>query len=818
VLLITSLSFVLILAGCHTYDFTYSFEETTIEMGVDECYVSGSTVSLDPIVRMGFTTEEEEEDNDESTYYYYQWNLDELTYSLEMLEDGDYVEVESATIEPDIDFGDYNDTHTGTFDYLSGFDFSIFDFEGLEDGEYRYTISVESSYMEFVNVEGTNGRNQGFGPVKTHSVESETTFSVGSCTNDFDGVISLVFVAQEGEHFFTLNALDSNDNVLSFDDVVLFDNTIVRNSDNRNEDFDIEEYLEYESTKELHFVNISRSKEYSYYYKDDISIAFFAIDLNTSYENGYFSFDEWNGNTLKEYFNYFDENNSNYEVAANPDVLEDYYITVKLKGSNVYKDLLVIYGEDTEAPVFTNVPSNQTIELGEDLDLEALKPTASDNLEGDLSDKISLNITDTTSLPVGEHTIVYSVEDMFGNEATTSITVTVLPEDTTAPVITVTGTDFELEQGSVFPDITQYFSVLDDRDGSIALSIEMFTAPVPIDMNVPGTYEVILSVSDSAGNTATESVYFEVIFVDTQAPSISIETGLETTFTEGDPLPDFTTYFTVLDETDGPIAIDSSNLSWDTEYDNNLAGVYVLTLTVSDAAGNQSQETLTFTVEESTSMYSGQVLTSTALSPTEIEVVFDVFMLDNMEADPFAFSVVVDGLLVNVTSVDIYTDNIIVTIDNVISINSVVTVSYMASGMYDLTYDFALIPDFTDQVVDTTNIGQGGGESYTGMLLVASAFDANTIDLVFDVDTLDNSVIDEGAFTILIDGVEATITSSFVSIDMVSFVIVETMDEFTTVEITYSPSGTNDLSYGGILVPSFTDEPVLPPNEGGFPF
>ena len=670
-----------------------------------------------------------------------------------------------------------------------------------------------------------------------------------------------------------------------------------------------------------------------------------------------------------------------------------------------------MFTTEENAPEFTNVPMDQWIVEGDDLDLESMMPTATDDTEGDISDRIMVELPDTTMLPLGDYTITYTVSDLYGNEATASFVLSVLPPDDVAPVITVnTELPTTFDEGSAAPNLLNYFSVTDERYGDIAVTLDMLSFDPMLDMNTPGSYDITLTVSDPAGNEQTEMITIEILLVDVVPPLIGLTDQAQVFFDEGENGPDFTTYFTVLDDVDGEITVTESMLSFDTAFDTNTPGTYNLTLTVSDAAGNVATQVVVITVlefvdstppvfdnvpldqvitegdmldlydlgltasddvdgdltpsiqvdiDDTTTLavgnytvtysvtdaagnegttkitltvnaaipdYTGNVVSAIATTSTDIDVVFDVFVLDNLAADPTAFSVVVNGTPVTVTGVTIEIDNVIVSIDTHMTIDGTVTISYMATGVTDLTHEFVLVPDFTDQVVDTSDFeagsgggneetgdvvaavasdantveilfdvvalentqvdltaftvtidgtpatitnaqivagllsltvtetmgefsvittsyaptgtndltfdngrpiagyinlavvspfGGGGGGSYTGNVFLAAAFDSNTIDITFDVDMFDANLVDLTAFTVTIDGVTATITGAFVNINLVSLTITETMDEFSFVEVSYNPTGTNDLTFGGTPVPSFIDEPVVPPGSFG---
>lgn len=80
---------------------------------------------------------------------------------------------------------------------------------------------------------------------------------------------------------------------------------------------------------------------------------------------------------------------------------------------------------DTTKPVFSNIPENVTIEYGESLDLLSIGLTASDNVDGDITESITVDITDTSALDVGEHTVTYTVVDNNKNKSTIQIKLTI---------------------------------------------------------------------------------------------------------------------------------------------------------------------------------------------------------------------------------------------------------------------------------------------------------------------------------------------------------------------------------------------------------
>lgn len=78
-------------------------------------------------------------------------------------------------------------------------------------------------------------------------------------------------------------------------------------------------------------------------------------------------------------------------------------------------------------PMFENVPEDQTMYFSYDVNLLDIGLKAIDNLDGDISYKITVNITDTTTLSLGDYDVVYTVIDSNNNIRTKTIKLTVDP-------------------------------------------------------------------------------------------------------------------------------------------------------------------------------------------------------------------------------------------------------------------------------------------------------------------------------------------------------------------------------------------------------
>jgi len=222
--------------------------------------------------------------------------------------------------------------------------------------------------------------------------------------------------------------------------------------------------------------------------------------------------------------------------------------------------------------------------------------TATDNVDG----VITSNIV-TTGLPVntsvvGTSSVVYTVTDGAGNVASSSRTVNIIPGlvDNVAPSIHIVGgTPVTVFVGATYTD--QGATSTDNIDGDITSRI--VTTGLPIDTSATGTFSVIYTVSDNAGNTsvATRTVDVIVAPIDNVAPVITITGGTPTTVLASSTYSDAGA--TATDNVDGVVPVITLSNNVDT---NNL-GVYAVVYQATDTAGNIAQATRTVNVVIATS-------------------------------------------------------------------------------------------------------------------------------------------------------------------------------------------------------------------------
>ncbi len=227
--------------------------------------------------------------------------------------------------------------------------------------------------------------------------------------------------------------------------------------------------------------------------------------------------------------------------------------------------------EDHEGPVITLVSDPENYTSPYDTYVEE-GYTATDNYDGDLTDRVERTEEDGV--------VTYTVADSFGN--VTTVTRTINYKDHIAPVLELTGEEaLTVEAGAAYED--PGYTATDDCDGDITDAVVVEGA---VDTSTPGTYELTYTSTDAEGNAST--LTRTVTVADTTAPKIALNGSNPTYVQMG------TTYadagVTATDACDGDL---SRLVTVTNPVDSSKTGIYKVSYSITDAAGNTATATRT---------------------------------------------------------------------------------------------------------------------------------------------------------------------------------------------------------------------------------
>lgn len=179
---------------------------------------------------------------------------------------------------------------------------------------------------------------------------------------------------------------------------------------------------------------------------------------------------------------------------------------------------------DKTKPVFSDIPNEFTL-TEYDADLDFLSGvTASDDFDGDVTDSIIVDALNVSYGIPGSYSVSYRVYDSSGNCAEEKVPLEI--RDTIPPAIQLSSESLSVDTGSKALDFSGYLSYAYDYvDGDLTSSVKIDDSTV--NYNVPGSYDVTYTVSDSAGNA---SRHVMVVYVAAPKPAYtpsydSVDTG-----------------------------------------------------------------------------------------------------------------------------------------------------------------------------------------------------------------------------------------------------------------------------------------------------
>ena len=234
--------------------------------------------------------------------------------------------------------------------------------------------------------------------------------------------------------------------------------------------------------------------------------------------------------------------------------------------------------------------TDKTIEVGDTYDPKA-DVTATDEEDGDITDKIEILKNDVNVNEPGIYDVTYKVTDAQGASYTTTIKVTVNPKAAVlnaCPVINAT--DKTLTVGDEFDPLADV-TATDEEDGDLTGKIKILNNEV--DMTKPGKYEVTYKVTDNGGASYVKTIKVTVnpkMEPINAAPIIKAEDKTLTVGDTFDPKADVT----ATDEEDGDLTNKIEILKNDV--DTTKPGKYEVTYKVTDRKGASYTKSITVTV------------------------------------------------------------------------------------------------------------------------------------------------------------------------------------------------------------------------------
>ncbi|QEP44929.1 DUF5011 domain-containing protein [Ectothiorhodospiraceae bacterium BW-2] len=260
--------------------------------------------------------------------------------------------------------------------------------------------------------------------------------------------------------------------------------------------------------------------------------------------------------------------------------------------NNTGRAQAIVTVADQSRPVITLTGSSAlTLNIGQSYTEQGA--TASDNVDGDISNRITLSGSVDTSR-VGLYTLSYNVSDAAGNAAQT-VTRSITVQDGSAPVVTppanitvaasnATGTP---ATHSAITSFLNSATASDNIDGDLTQISHNAPNQLPLGVTV-----VTFSATDSQGNRGSAQATITV--TDQTKPILTLNGNSALTLNIGQSYTEQGA--TASDNVDGDI---SNRITLSGSVDTSRVGLYTLSYNVSDAAGNAAQTvTRSITVQD----------------------------------------------------------------------------------------------------------------------------------------------------------------------------------------------------------------------------
>ena len=283
---------------------------------------------------------------------------------------------------------------------------------------------------------------------------------------------------------------------------------------------------------------------------------------------------------------------------------------------------------DKSAPQITITGENPvSIERGREyIDASA---TSTDVVDGDLTNQITTS-SNVNILVQGAYSIIYSVSDSSGNITSSTRTVIVTPDITPPELMIIGSAETSVELETPYADAGA--TAIDLVDGDISAQI---TVTSNVTTSTAGTYQVVYTVNDSSGNTAS-STRVVIVTGDKTKPVITLLGNTSTTIAKGSVYSDAGA--TATDNIDGTI---TSKIIITNSVNANVAGTYTVRYNVVDKAKNTANEVTRSVVVENDTITPVITLNGSSAVSVEIESAYyevGATATDNLDGTIAVFS------------------------------------------------------------------------------------------------------------------------------------------------------------------------------------
>lgn len=270
---------------------------------------------------------------------------------------------------------------------------------------------------------------------------------------------------------------------------------------------------------------------------------------------------------------------------VNTSVVDTYMVTYTVtdaSNNRATKTRTVVISDDNPPVLELIGPVGVKLEFGDRYDEGGAM--AMDSRDGDLTSKIKISGKVNPNV-AGVYTLTYSVSDKSGNTATQTRTVTV-SGDVTPPEMTLVGsTPMYLKVGERYKE--QGCRAIDKVDGDLTKQ-RLIQVKGRVNSMVPGSYKIVYSARDKAGNVATAERVVNVLAEDTKIdktpPVITLIGG-----TQKDIIYVGEEYeepgVNAIDKVDGDI---TAYIKIEGEINPTLPGDYAIKYTAIDKSGNKT--------------------------------------------------------------------------------------------------------------------------------------------------------------------------------------------------------------------------------------